>query len=91
MGKHPDEMIQCICEAPYNICSNTDVIEKGVMKCKLKHELLPIKNSIIRLANPKYSMKKKRAILSKPQVGEGVFSAIASFVIPALISMITKK
>ena len=57
------------------------------MKYKLKHELLPIKNSI----NPKYSMKKKRQILSKQKVGKGVFTAIASFVIPALMSILTKK
>ena len=37
------------------------------------------------------NMKKKRKKLSKPQVGEGVLTAIASFVIPALISLITKK
>ena len=61
------------------------------MRYKLKNELLPIKNSIMRLANPKYSMKKKRNFLSKPKVGKGVFTAIASFVIPALISMINKK
>ena len=41
-------------------CLNTDIIVKGVMKYKLKHELLPIKNSIKRLANPKYSMKKNK-------------------------------
>ena len=45
----------------------------------------------MRLANPKCSMKKKRQILSKPQVGEGVFTAIASFVIPALMSILTKN
>ena len=91
MGCYPDEMIHCICEAMHNICWNADVIAKGVMKCKLKHELTPISHYLKRLAEPKYSMKKKRQILSKPQVGEGVLTAIASFVIPALISMITKK
>ena len=84
-------MIHCICEALHNMCWNADVIVKGPMKYKLKHELLPIKNSIKRLANPKYSMKKKRQILSKPKVGKGVFTAIASFVIPALMSILTKK
>ena len=91
MGYYPNKMIHCICEALHNICWNADVIVKGLMKYKLKHELLPIKNSIIRLANPKYSMKKKRQILSKPKVGKGVFTAIASFVIPALLSILTKK
>ena len=90
MGHYPDEMIHCICEAMHNICWNADVIAKWVMQCKLKHELNPIKRSIKRLAEPDYSMKKKRQILSKPQVGKGVFTAVASFVIPALISMLTK-
>merc|ERR1712030_209959 len=76
MGRYPNKMIHCICEVLYNIVHCTDVIAKGPMKYKLKHELLPIKNSINRLANPKYSMKKKRQILSKPQVGKGVFIAI---------------
>ena len=91
MGRYPDEMIHCICEALFNIRLHFDKIVKGYNHYRLKHVLLPIKNSIERLANPKYSLKKKRAILSKPQVGEGVFTALASFVIPALISMITKK
>merc|ERR1712055_1216787 len=61
------------------------------MRYKLKNELLPIKNPIMRLANPKYYMKKKRQILSKPKDGKGVFTAIASFVIPALLSILIKK
>ena len=91
MGYYTNKMIHCICEALNNIVHCTDVIAKGPMKYKLKHELLPIKNSINRLANPKYSMKKKRKFLSKPKVGKGVFTAIASFVIPALLSILTKK
>ena len=87
MGCYPDEMIHCICEAMHNICWNSVVIAKGYNQCKLKHELNPIKRSIKRLAEPDYSMKKKRRILSKPQVGKGVLTAVASFVIPALFSM----
>ena len=88
MGYYPNKMIHCICEALHNICWNADVIVKGLMKYKFKHELLPIKNYIKRLANPKYSMKKKRQILSKQKVEKGVFTAIASFVIPAFLSIL---
>ena len=91
MGRYPNEMIHCICEAMYNIVHRTDLIAKGLMKYKLKRELLPIKNYLMKISEAKLNMKKKRKILSKPQVGEGVMTAIASFVIPALISMITKK
>ena len=91
MGRYPNEMIHCICEAMYNIVHRTDLIAKGLMKYKLKRELLPIKNYLMKISEAKLNMKKKRKILSKPQVGEGVMTAIASFVIPALISMITKN
>ena len=91
MGRYPKEIIHCICEAIYNIIHRTDLIAKGLMKYKLKREILPIKNYLMEISEAKMNMKKKRKILSKPQVGEGVLTAIASFVIPALISMITKK
>ena len=91
MGQYPNEMIHCICEAMYNIVHRTDLIAKGLMKYKLKRELLPIKNYLMEISEAKMNMKKKRKILSKPQVGEGVLTAIASFVLPALISLITKK
>ena len=84
-------MIHGICQAMHNICWNPNLIAKGFMQCKMKDELNPINRYIRRLAEPDYSLKKKRQILSKPQVGKGVFTAVASFVIPALISMITKK
>ena len=73
MGRYPNEMIHCICEAMYNIVHRTDLIAKGLMKYKLKHELLPIKNSIKRLANPKYSMKKKINLFIKTKGWERCF------------------
>ena len=91
MGRYPNKMIHCMCETMHNICWNADVIAKGYNQCKLKHELTPISHYIKRLAEPDYSNKKKRQILSKLQVGKEFLTAIASFVIPALISMITKK
>ena len=80
-----------ICQALHNIayCSNDFV--QGLENTKLKILLQPIHEYIYKLAEPELSMKKKRRILSKPQVGKGVFTALASFVIPALISLISKK
>ena len=91
MGRYPNEIIHCICEAIYNIIHRTDLIAKGLMKYKLKREILPIKNYLMEISEAKMNMKKKRKILSKPQVGEGVLTAIASFLIPALSSILTKK
>ena len=48
MGRYPNEMIHCICEAIYNIIHRTDLIAKGLMKYKLKREILPIKIILMR-------------------------------------------
>ena len=91
MSSYPDELIHCICEALHELCWFPNRIAKGYIQCKMKHELDSIRCSIRKLAETELSMKKKRNFLSKPQVGKGVFTALASFVIPALISLITKK
>ena len=91
MGRYPDQVIHCICEALWNICWKYNKLMCGSTKCEFKRQLESIKKYIRMLSKRKLSIKKKRAILSKPQVGKGVFTALASFVIPALISLITKK
>ena len=91
MGRYPDKVINCICEALWNIRWKYNKLICESTKCELKTHLESIKKYIRMLSKRKLSMKKKRAILSKPQVGKGVFTALASFVIPALISLITKK
>ena len=90
MGLYPDELIHCICQTLHNIayCSNDFV--QGLENTKLKILLRPICEYIYKLAEPELSMKKKRRILSKPQFGKVVFTALASFVIPPLISLISK-
>ena len=78
MGKYPDEMIHHICEALWNV-NKKHMLKDNQTECKLKERTNHIEN--IQL----------RKIFSKPQVGKGIFTALASFVIPALISLITKK
>ena len=91
MGLYPDELIHCICEALHNIVHRSNDIAQRLEHTRLACLLHPIKEYITELAGPELSMKRRRKILSKPQVGKGVFTALASFVIPALISMISKK
>ena len=91
MGLYPDELIHCICQALHNIVHQSNSIAQRLEHTRLACLLRPIKEYIIELADPELSMKRRRKILSKPQVGKGVFTALASFVIPALISMISKK
>ena len=60
-------------------------------ECKLKARTNHIAHYLEKLNRRKYPIEKKRKILSKPKVGKGIFTTIASFVLPALISLITKK
>ena len=52
--------------------------------------LEPIRKEFENVMDPDVSIKKKREILSKPQVGQGIFTLLASTVLPALISLFTK-
>ena len=88
--EYPDEKIHDICEACYNILQENIPI-KGNKKYQLKKKLKPIKNEIRKLANSKISVKTKRKLLAIPQVGRGIFSAIATVVLPALISMLSRN
>ena len=84
---YSDDKIHDICEACYNIVHMKFPLESK-KKYQLKKRLMPIKKDVMQLANPKILMKNKRKLLKKQQVGFGVFTALASFVIPALLSMI---
>ena len=84
---YSDDKIHDICEACYNIVHMKFPLDSK-KKYQLKKHLMPIKKDVMRLANPKILIKNKRKLLKKQQVGFGVFTALASFVIPALLSMI---
>ena len=91
MGHYPEEMINCICEAIWNLNKKADKMMCGYTICKMRTSMTGIHRYLRKLSRKNVSLKKKRRILSKPQVGKGIFTAIASFVLPALISLITKK
>ena len=90
LNKLSDDEIHCICEACYNILGGNIPINKN-NKFKLKKKLIPIKNKIRKLGNSKISVKTKRRLLSTPQVGHGILSAIASVVLPSLISLLSQN
>ena len=87
---YSDNKINDICEACYNIVHKKLPLNKS-KNSQLKKKLLPIHNEVRRLANPKLQIRTKRRLLKQPQVGSGVFTALASFVIPTLISLLTSK
>jgi hypothetical protein len=86
----PDQCIQAICEACYNILHESLKIPKD-KKCRLKKKLKPIRTDVRKLADPKLSVKTKRQILRKPQVGRGIFTVLATSVLPALLSSLLSK
>ena len=90
LREYPDEKIHDICEACFNVLQENIPI-KGKKKYQLKNKLKPIKNEIRKLANSKISIKTKRKLLSNPQVGHGIFSSIATVVLPALIFLLSEK
>ena len=90
VDEYSDDKIHDICEACYNIVHKKLPLNK-TKNNQLKKKLLPIHSEVRQLANPKLHLKTKRRLLKKSQVGSGIFTALASFVIPTLISMLASK
>ena len=85
-----DECIHAICETCYNILEDAIPLNK-TKKSRLKSKLMPLRFHIRKLADPKVSIKEKKGVLKNPQVGEGIFTILASTVLPALISALASK
>jgi uncharacterized membrane-anchored protein YjiN (DUF445 family) len=90
VDNYSDNTINDICEACYNIVHKKLPLNKS-KNSQLKKKLLPIHEEVRRLANPKLQIRTKRRLLKQSQVGSGVFTALASFVIPTLISLLSSK
>ena len=61
------------------------------LQANLRKKLGPIKNDIRKLSKPQTSIKKKREMLKDDQVGKGVFSLLASVIIPSIVSALAGK
>ena len=84
-----DNCIHAVCETCYNFLQDIIPLSKA-QKSKLKSKLMPICFHIRKLAAYKVSVKEKRDLLKDPQISKGIFSLIST-VLPALISILTKK
>ena len=82
-----DNEIHAICGACKNFLSNNIKISEK-KKSYLRKKLHPIKDDIRKLSKTKTSVKKKRELLKRDQTGKGVFSLLASVIIPSIISAI---
>ena len=80
-----NDEIHAICGATKNLVDGNFEMSKG-KKAYLKKKLKPHECQIRYLSDPRKSVKKKRILLEKEQFGAGVFTALATVAIPALIA-----
>ena len=86
--KASKEIVECVSQCCFNIIHNGFHL-KDKSSQSVKRKLMPIRKDIRELSNAKVSLKKKRKILSKQQVGRGLISILASTLIPLIISAIS--
>ena len=82
-----EENIHTVCEAVDNVLKN--VCSSHEKSTKNKKNLL--NKDLKKLANYKTKVSVKRKLLTNSQTGAGVFSIIASAVLPFLASLLAKR
>ena len=85
-----DNEIHAICGACRNLLTNNIKLSDAKKK-DLRKRLNPIKNDLRALSKPNISSQKKRAILNRDQTGRGVFSLLASVIIPSIVAALAGK
>lgn len=85
-----DDCIHKICESCQNLLLNTFQLDKKKVST-IKRRLKPFQNELRHFANPKSSLLKKRKLLSNEQTGKGIFTILATTIVPALIAALSKR
>ena len=85
-----DECIHKICESCQNLLLNTFQLDEKKLT-NIKRRLKNSQKDIRHLAKPRTSLLKKRQLLSNEQTGRGIFTILASTIVPALIAALTKR
>ena len=83
----PDKYISSIAQCCHNITQNGFNFDKK-QSAKVRRKLRPIKKNIRDLANKSFPISKKRKLLMKKQIGQGIISLLATSLVPLLISAI---
>ena len=83
----PNKYISSVGQCCHNITQNGFNFNKR-QAVKVKQKCRPIKKSIRDLANRRLPISKKRKILLKTQIGQGIISLLATTLVPLLISAI---
>ena len=84
-----DECIHRICESCQNLVLNTYNFDESQLK-KIKSVLRGSEKQMRLISKPSSSLLSKRKILSNDQTGRGVFTLLASAIVPALVAALTK-
>ncbi len=84
-----DECIHAISEYCDKIIDNRFKFDQKQIS-KIKRKFKPITRDLRRLVKQSTSIQRKRKILQKPQVGNGVLGIIASLAVPALMKLFVK-
>ena len=84
-----DECIHKICESCQNLLLNTYGFDKAKLR-KIKTKLRGSEKKIRAISNPSTSLLSKRRILANKQSGGGVFTLLASTIVPALVAALSR-
>ena len=84
-----DECVHKICESCQNLLHNTYGLNEKKLS-KAKTILFKSRKNIRVLAKPSSSLLSKRKLLKSNQTGKGIFSVLASIIVPALIGVLSK-
>ena len=85
-----DECVHKICESCQNLLSNNlnlNSKKRNFVKTILQKSRKNIRN----ISKPHTSLLRKRKILASNQTGKGIFSVLASVIVPTLIGLIKKQ
>ena len=84
-----DECIHKICESCQNLVLNTYGFDKAKLQ-KIRTKLKGSEKNIRLISKPTSSLLSKRKVLASKQTGGGVFTLLASTIVPALIAALSK-
>ena len=85
-----DDCIHKICESCQNLLLNTFQLDKKKLS-NVRRRLKNSQNDVRQLAKTKTTLLKKRQLLSNEQTGRGIFTILASTIVPALIAAGTNR
>ena len=84
-----DECIHRICESCQNLVLNTYGFDQSRLK-KIKKQLRGSEKQMRLISRPSSSLLSKRKVLSSNQTGRGIFTLLASTIVPALVAALSK-